>query len=192
MTTGRKIFKFIFKFIIIVIVIYILIYALMLTSCSKTKRYDDVTKFAEITNEVNGAHSHIPELNELGEYESVNLFHNETKQGLWIIDSLTLKVRYDAVKFEKVLNDINSKYFFLKEKKEDLFDCYAIVDGYEIQVVDKSEKMQDDYSYDYPKCFMMIGVNRQERTIVYLYHYDSDLDYIDDLDKFIDKYYILD
>ena len=91
----------------------------MLTSYSKTKRYDDVTKFAEITNEVYGAHSHIPELNELGEYESVNLFHNETKQGLWIIDSLTLKVRYDAVKFENVLNDINLKYFFLKETKED-------------------------------------------------------------------------
>ena len=192
MIAGKKILKFAFRAIIILSICFVLLYTLMLTSCSKTKRYDDVTKFAEITNEVNGAHSHIPELNELGEYESVNLFHNKTKQGLWIIDSLTLKVRYDAVKFENVLNDINSKYFFLKEKKEDLFDCYAIVDGYEIQVVDKSEKMQHDYSYDYPKCFMMIGVNRQERTIVYLYHYDSDLDYIDDLDKFIDKYYILD
>lgn len=164
---------------------------LLLTSCSKTKRYNDITKFEELTNEVYGANYQIPSVDELGQYESIALFYNETKQIFWVIDSLTLKVTYNTVEFEKALNNIDLKYSFLKETKEYLLDYYAIIDGYEIQVVNKNEKMQDDYSYNYPKCFLMIGINKKEQTIVFLYHYDSDVDCIKDLDNFINKYYIL-
>jgi len=191
MTPGKKILKFMLVFIIIVVTIYTLFYILMLSTRSKIKRYDDITKFEEITSEVYGANTHIPSIDELGEYESIELVYKETQQGFWIIDSLTQIVKYDSVEFECALNQINLKYSFLKETQEDLKDCYAKINRYEIQIVDKIEKMQDDYSYDYPKCFMMIGVNKQKRTILYLYHYDSDLDYIKDLDDFIDKYYIL-
>lgn len=191
MTAGKKYLKFVLKFIIIGLIIYISFYALMLIPFTKTKGYDDITKLDTVTNEVNGASLHIPQYDELGEYKSVNIFHKETKQFIWKIDSLTLKVRYDTDGFENALNNININYSFLKEPKEDMLDYYATIDGYEIQVVDKTEMMQADHSYDYPKCFMMIGVNRQEQTIVYLYHYDFDLDSIDDLDNYIKKYYIL-
>ena len=190
MTAGKKIFNYILKFIIIIVAFCILLCGLMLSSCSKTQKIDDVTQFEEAINEVYGASTHIPCIEELGEYESVEILTKETKYCLWIINSITLKVKYDTANFEKALNDIELKYAFLKETKEELYDYFAIIDGYEIQVVDKTEKMQTDYSYHYPKCFLMIGVNRQEQTIVYLYHYDIDLDTIKDLDDFINKYYV--
>ena len=51
--------------------------------------------------------------------------------------------------------------------------------------------MTDDYLYYYPKCFMMIGINKETNSIVYLFHYDIDLDEIKDLNKFIKKHYLI-
>ena len=42
--------------------------------------------------EVCGAETHIPNDDELGEYESIELLLKETKYSLWTIDSLTLTV----------------------------------------------------------------------------------------------------
>lgn len=191
MINGKTTLKFLLKIIITIVIFFSLFYILILSSCSKTEKFNDVNQIEEKIREVRGAETHIPNDDELGEYESIELLLKETKYSLWTIDSLTLKVKYDASEFNKAINGIDLRYSFLKEAKEDLLDYNAIIDGYEIQIVEKIEKMQSDYSYDYPKCFMMIGVNKQEQTIVYLYHYDIDLDSIDDLDDFIDKYYIL-
>ena len=38
---------------------------------------------------------------------------------------------------------------------------------------------------------MMIGINKEKHSIVYMYHYDIDLDEIKDLDAFVKKYYEL-
>lgn len=184
----KKIFNFILKFIIIFCILF---YLLMLTSCSRTKRYDDVTKFKDIINKVNGADYQIPSIDELGEYESIALFYKDSKQFVWTINTLTLKVKYNSDEFENALNNIDLNYSFLKQTKDNLFDYTALIDGYEIQVVDKPESMTINYHYHYPKCFLMIGVNKQECTIVYLYHYDLDLDRIKDLDNYIEKYYVL-
>lgn len=163
----------------------------MLGSCSRVKKFDDVERFEEAVNGVRGASTNFPDVDELGKYESIKLSTKKTKYILWEMNSLTLTVEYDSVEFENALNSIDSKYSFLKETKKELLDCTATISGYDIQVVDKAEKIQDGYYYYYPKCFMMVGVNTQAKKIVYLYHYDLDLDYIKDLDDFIDKYYTL-
>jgi hypothetical protein len=190
MTIGKRIFKVLCKIVGVIIVLYTLFYVLLLLSCTNTEKYDEIESFPELINAVKGAENNIPNIEELGDYESVELHHKSTEYLLWQIETLTLNVRYETEKFESALDQINLKYTFLTESKEDLLDCDAEIDGYQVKVVDKTEKMQYGYSYDYPKCFMMIGINEHERKIVYLYHYDIDLDLIKDLDDFIKKYYV--
>ena len=186
MITGKKILKFTIRTVLIIVAIYTLFYILMIVSCSKVKKYEDATDIKEAIRKVSGAYTHIPDTEELGTFESIKLYHKETKYALWKIESLTLMVKYDATEFENALNQINLKYAFLEGSRENLFEHRANIKGYTIQIV---EKMQADEFYNYPKCFLMIGTNAEDRSIIYMYHYDSELDCIKDLEDFIDKYY---
>ena len=75
-----------------------------------------MNQIEEKIREVCGAETHIPNDDELGEYESIELLLKETKYSLWTIDSLTLKVKYDASEFNKAINDIDLRYSFLKKQ----------------------------------------------------------------------------
>ena len=191
MTVIKKALKVVLIIIVAIVSFYVLFYMSILGSLSSVKRYDDVKDFEDVIDDVHSANNHIPNVEQLGDYESVELAYKETKYLLWKVDALTLTVRYGKVEFEEALKQIDLNYSFLKETKEYLLDYCAIIDGYEIKVVNKTERMDDDYSYCYPKCFMMIAFNQKEKSIVYMYHYDIDLDEIKDLDEFIEKYYAL-
>ena len=192
MTIGKKIIKISLRVLIIVIAFYILYYVLMLSSCSETEDFDNEADFEAKISEVDGASYHIPDTEKLGEYESITLKNKKTKYVLWSINTLSLTVKYNKENFEKEISSINSNYSFINEEKEGLYDYSASLNGYEIRIVEKDEKFKDDYCYYYPKYFLMIGINEEKQSIVYLYHYDIDLDKIDDLDDFIKKYYKLD
>lgn len=47
-----------------------------------------------------------------------------------------------------------------------------------------------DYS-DYPKYFGTVGISEETKTVYFLWHYDQDLDYIDNFEKFIVDYFKL-
>ena len=117
MINGKTTLKFLLKILIIIVIFFSLFYILILSSCSKTEKFNDVNQIEEKIREVCGAETHIPNDDELGEYESIELLLKETKYSLWTIDSLTLKVKYDASEFNKAINNLYLRYSFLKEAK---------------------------------------------------------------------------
>ena len=42
----------------------------------------------------------------------------------------------------------------------------------------------------YPKCSLIIGINRIENKIAYLYYWDIEIQEMDDLDKFIEEKFV--
>ena len=183
--------KILLKILSIVLVLYVLFYALILVSCSETDQFVDEAEFEEKILTVPGAKDHLPVLESLGDYKTVTFNTKTTKYVLWNTRALSMVVEYDDNCFEAEVEIVDRTYSFVDEKKEGLLDYSASVKGYEIRVVEKVEDMTDDYLYYYPKCFMMIGINKETNSIVYLFHYDIDLDEIKDLDKFIKRHYLI-
>ena len=191
MIIAKKCLKASLKILLIVSVLFALFCTSMLSSCSQTETSYNASDFETIINEVSGANNHLPSTEQLGTYESVFLNSKRTNYALWVINALSLHVEYNEENFEKEVAQIKAIYSFVNEEKEGLRDYSAFIYGYEILIVDKAERLESDYSYYYPKCFMMIGINKEKHSIVYMYHYDIDLDEIKDLDAFVKKYYEL-
>ena len=191
MTIGKKVFRIALVLVLGIVVFYFLFYLLMLSSCYQMQRYTDANDFQAVIQEVHGADGHIPSTEELGNYMSVELCHKETTYILSKTNTLTLKATYTAAEFEKALDQMDAELSFVSQPKEGLSDYDAVINGYEIRIVSKPEGMGNGYFYDYPKCFIMIGVNKETCSLVYMYHYDSELDKIDDLDAFVKKHYTL-
>lgn len=191
MIIGKKAFRIVIMLVLGIVVFYFLFYLVMLSSCYQMQRYTDANDFQAVIQKVHGADGHMPSTEELGNYTSVELCHKETKYVFSKTNSLTLKATYTAVEFEKEFDRINAEFSFVNKAKEGLPDYSAVINGYEIRIVSKSESMGNGYFYDYPKCFIMIGVNKEACSIVYMYHYDSELDKIKDLDAFVKKHYAL-
>ena len=189
--SGRK-RKMILRIFFSILEICIILSALSSCLVSQTSQSDEKNDYDTYVNEVRYANQNMPKTDALGDYETFSVHRKTTKQFIWRIDTVSLQLSYSEPSFEEEIRNIEQKYTFIADSKEDLLDISAYVNGYIIRIVDKDESFDDHDFYDFPKCFMMIGINQSTRSIIYLFHYDFDLDEIDNLDEYIKKYYKLD
>ena len=187
MIIGKKLVKNLLKILLVIVVFYIVFYTLMLSSCSETNHSSSEADYETMINEVRGASDHMPDIEKLGAYQNISINRKTTRYLLWGIDTVSVSVYYSENDFTEEIKKISESYSFVNENSEHLHDISATIDTCTVKIVDKEEKPYSNY---YPKCFMMIGTNYERRSITYMYHYDIDLDEIDNLDSFIEKYYL--
>lgn len=191
MTNTKNGFKIFLKVLSIILGVHIVFYVLFFASIPLTEKSNDENDYETYLSEVKYADKHMPSIAALDDYEEISINRKTKKYLLWKRDSISLKVSYDDESFAEAIKKINAKYSFVAEKKENLHDCSASINGYRIRIVEKQETHSSYTFYDYPKGFLMVGINENNNSVIYLFHYDFDLDEIKDLDDFIDKNYLL-
>lgn len=163
-----------------------------LVSCSEENQTTSENDYEIYMSEVRYSSQHMPNIEGLGNYEDVVINTKTTIHGLaWNVDTISLMVTYCEETFETELQRVMAEYQFVSGIQGKLYDFEADVKGYDIRVVKKQQGYSDEYTYGYPEAFMMIGINEEKNSIVYMFHYDIDLDEMDNLDSYIKKYYVL-
>ena len=162
------------------------------TGCKASTYYSlDEQDYYDYLIEVKDAQFHMPQLTDLGEYDSITVTRRKPKNSfISTTDSIALFVTYEAEQFEKMLTVIRQKYSYLEQPIEALEDINAEINGFVINVVDKQVCYDvGNGRYEYPYAFLMIGYNELKTTIVYMFHYEHTIGTITDLDDFIQKGY---
>ncbi len=178
----------------IITVLVLLLFAIVLSSCAQSQSTTDESVYERYLKDVRGAEAQMPSVQELGDYVSIYATQQTTPQFLFSkTDSVALIVQYAKEDYINAKQAINESYTFVDQASKELGDYKASVAGYNIRVVKKDEVWNDAQMicYDYPSCFLMIGHNDAEYKIIYMYHYDFELDNIDNLDKYIKQCYLI-
>lgn len=180
------------RFLIILIIVILAVsvpYLLVLSSCKKSDYSENISDYEAFVNQVNYAKDHMPSLSEFNEIDHFSITRNTKQYLFWKVESVSLELRFTQKAYQENLKMIENKYHFLTEVKKGLNDYEAQIDGYYIRIVDIGNQGHENNSYHFPKCFMMIGVNVETNSVIYLFHNDPDLDEIKDLDKYIQQVY---
>lgn len=165
------------------LLIFMIVLMVSFTGCSKYST--DIQKYLNSgTNIDTDAKNFMPKLEELPKYQDISYKYNHSSIILFESDAITLVVEYDEETYEKEKEKLTEKYKFLDQKVVSDFDKdkYYIpeyefqINNYDFKVVEES----DNYKAKYPKSFGIIGTSDEEKSIAYLYFYDSDLDYIEE------------
>lgn len=145
------------------------------------KESTNIDEYEEIISEVNSASDIMPSLDNLNSYTDIKFGYKKLLYSKLLgfeSDDISLFITYgDNYNDEK--EKVISNYEFLSE--EDIYDngkyYFPLANfeykGYVFQIVSN-----DGYSYCLCKSFMLLGYNDDKNTIVYLYFYDNDLDYL--------------
>ena len=120
----------------------------------------------------------MPDLLEIGAYQSIE-YYCRKDEPIFPIYSMKLIVKYDAETFAKEKERLEGAYTYLQEPQKAEFDekYYTIpvvrfsVGEFDFRVVELEDTC-------YPKNFGMIGISEKSCTVVYLWSYDVDCDYI--------------
>ena len=120
----------------------------------------------------------MPNLDEIGECYSIK-YYSRKDELIFPAYSLKLIAKYDAETFAKEKERLEDAYTYLQEPQKAEFDekYYTIpvvrfsVGEFDFRVVELEDTC-------YPKNFGMIGISEKSCTVVYLWSYDVDCDYI--------------
>ncbi|HCW52748.1 MAG TPA: hypothetical protein DG753_03195 [Clostridium sp.] len=171
---------------------------LSLTGCSMTKsrsseKYLNSGKMIDIP-----AKKFMPDLDMLPIDYGTYYKYNHIYRIIFETDTLTLVVNYSEETYTKEKERLLKEYKYLDHKVISDLDSekYYIpeyefkVSTYDFKVADQSETYKDQY----PKSFGMIGFSDENKSIAYLYFYDTDLDYISrdnesPMSDFVKKYF---
>lgn len=180
------------------LILIVLIFFVFLSSCMDSFDYEvgyTELKYKEYLRKVTNSERYMPSDIELLNIDSFSTSFSRHNMPLELFDvtySVTLSCTYKDVDYYLTAKqEIEDKYKFLSETNEWLFDIKAFCSGYEIRVVDKISFEVIDDTYNYPHWFLMIGFNNELNKIIYMFHYDFEIDCIKDLDKFIEESYYL-
>lgn len=152
--------------------------------CTKTNTdIDDYLNSGKNIDEY--AKKFMPPLEELPKYENIHYQHDNIKYAIFESDSMTLDVEYDEETYKKEKEKLDDNYEFLEDKVPTFDGGYLIpenefsVNSYEFRVVEDNSENGESY----PKSFGMLGTSDEKNSIVYLYFFDFDIDYIYGYDK---------
>lgn len=167
-----------------------------LSSCSKKYSSSFEEDYKKYIREVANAELYMPQLDELGNYKSF-LAGRRTNNDMFIdtTETISLIVHYCEEDFDFVVSQLEYKYEFISSSLENYLDYEAEVNNYYFRV--DSNSLCEMVSYPsgeivfYPKCSLIIGINRIENKIAYLYYWDIEIQEMDDLDKFIEDKFVL-
>ncbi len=162
----------------------------LLVSCNCVEKGDNEENYETLLDKVDFSDLYMPNLKDIGIYKEIKIYYKVTKKIFWNdVKSLSLIVNYSTEQYYVNKNKILEQYSFINQEKAELKDYKADVNGFHIQVVEDEQGISDDYTTFYCKRLFMIGFDDVNYQIIYLYHYDFDIDYIEDLDDYIKKYY---
>lgn len=143
----------------------------------------DIDKYETDLQQVSNAAAFMPKLDALSGYTNIKYTYQNrcysTLAGFYS-DAFALFVTYDQNQYQTAKRAILSEYTFLEEPVMGSTGAYELpvtefeYEGYHFKIVPDKEYL------DYCACksFMMIGVNDETSSIVYMYYYDFDIDYI--------------
>ena len=172
------------------LILLLCVCCLCFSACSKRYTSSNEEDYAIYISEVTGAELYMPKLDDLGDYESI-LIGRRTNNDIFIdtTETVSLVLRYAEVNFDVVVNQIEGKYEFINSPLDNYQDYEATVSNYSFRVDYNSLYEMVSYpsgeSVLEPKCSLIIGINRVENKIAYLYYWDIEIQEMDDLDKFI-------
>lgn len=184
--------RFLFIFTVIVILCF--------TGCSRSNT--NINKYLNTGKKINThAKNFMPAIEDLPDHKDISYKYNNYSVVFFETDTITLKVDYDEEIYEKEKEKLTQNYKFLNKKVISKFDesKYYIpeyefsINSYSFRIVDE----KDNYTAKYPKSFGIIGTSDEKKSIVYLYFYDEDLDYIEEDNKgtmsnFVKKFFKFD
>ena len=188
--TPRNNKKFIIGLVAVIGVIIVIAFCLAKLYFTK---YDsgeivstDISRYEEDCANCKNASDFMPDLDSLTDYRSL-FYSNKTFFYSYFMgfasDGLALFVQYDESTYEL--------------KKTELFNSYTFLDApvfdgdYELPVTELYYEnfylkiVPDDEYVDFCACksFAMVGFDDESKTLVYLYHYSFDLDFIAEADE---------
>ena len=179
--------------------IAMLLFAVLLSGCDKIdtniENYLN-TSHPEVTKQ---AEKVMPSLEEIGNYQDINYWYGYQDVLFFQSHAFLLKVFYSQKEYFEKLENIQQQYVFLEEPVQYTQERFLLpqaefeLDGYHFQVVSQTK----DWEAVYPKDFMMIGCSEEQNSIVYLYFYDENLDYIStqeepkSMEEFVREYFQL-
>ena len=139
---------------------------------------------------LDGATKYMPDLSELGSYDSITVCKKTTNQVLWNdVLTVTLILDYSEQEYNSQIEMFKAKYTFLSEPNDVMRDCEAEVKGYHIRVVEQKDTPNGDY--DYSTFCLLIGTNPEKNKIAYMFYYDFDNDKIKDLDIYVNRFFVI-
>lgn len=149
-------------------------FVLCITGCDKSGSNIENYLNSGTTIDTN-AKDIMPNLDDLPKYESIEYKYTHKTMFLFESDSVALVVNYDDKTYQSEKDKLAEKYTFLEDKVKDIIPEYEFsINSYTFKVVAENEKSNTEF----PKSFGMIGTSEEKKSIVYLYFYDFDLDYI--------------
>ena len=148
----------------------------------------DISKYSENLQGIGSAERMMPSLESLGDYVSLEYTYKVHCYSTFVgffSDGYELCVTYDESQYETKKAEVLSSYDFLQEPVIAEDGDYLIpltelhYKGFTLKIV------PDETQFTYCPCksFMMVGYNDATNQIVYLYHYDFDIDYIATADE---------
>lgn len=132
---------------------FVSFYTVALAPLTLANESGDESKLDSYIAKVRGSEHQIPEISELGEYEDIEVGYKSTFYILGTVRAISVTVKYSDQTFIEAVEKINSEYEFLSENPEYMEDISACVKGYDIKVVDKEQRLDEDYVYYFPSTF---------------------------------------
>lgn len=179
---------------VITIILILLVIWITFNSCYLDYSTTDAENYSIYISDIYNADTHMPSLENLGEYSSIRLNRRPPKDiFIKTMNSATLIVSYDEGAFSTAVENVNEKYVFRDTTDDSIGDIDAVINEIPIKAVNyfKTESLSLEY-IGYAQQGLMIGINEENYRIIYFYHWDIEVHEIEDLDKFIRKSYNLD
>ena len=185
--TGKNIWKIV-KIVLIAAlaaaVLFVgLVLFLLLRGLTQDRATNDLGEYGKNLDAVYQAADYMPSLDDCGTYTAAAVSFRQ-HESMFPHEGVTLLLRYDENGFEEQLRIIEDKYRFYDGENAYLQDIAASVNGYSFRVAD----LGFPANWCVHQC-LLIGLNSDTNSIVYAYYYDSEVDYIEDLDQNIREYF---
>ena len=167
-------------------VLVLIAVSISLSSCSVKKiKTTELNEYDEYLSKVEYAEDYMPSLEQCGNYSS--FFATHKHQSFYLeTETVVLFLSYNEDEYNKQKEAILLNYVFYDSEDKGLeSDCDAVVDGYNIKLVNRN------YPLETYKMGLLIGMDDANKKICYLFYYDFDLDDLDDLDAYVESYFYM-
>lgn len=185
--TGKNIWKIVKIVLMTAIILFVLFVGLYLfllfRGLTQDRSMDDLTEYGKSLDAVYQAADYMPGLDDCGSYTAAAVSFRQ-HESMFPHEGVMLLLRYDETGFKEQCRIIEDKYRFYDGENAYLQDIAASVNGYRFRVAD----LGFPANWCVHQC-LLIGLNSDTNSIVYAYYYDSEIDYIEDLDQNIREYF---
>ncbi len=146
---------------------------------------DDMGEYEAYLEDPLGARSFMPAEEEWGVYEKAGLSRRERIQYIFGHYSVCLFLQYGEEEYDRQKQRIEEEYSFYEKPESCFHDVDGSIGGYRMRIV------RTDSSYADLKGGQFIGLNDERHTVLYAYYYDDDVDYIENMDKTLKRYFFI-